>query len=274
MWQTYDYYMEPNAAFFGARHGSEPIHIMYYGPTTGYQVQVVNNTRFSLTKYTVKATSYNLNGTVAWTNTKNNVNVAADTIVNIFTPTAGTTAPWFLDLNLYDSTGTRVSHNFYWQPMDGTNIYPMFTMPTTRLDTIHGGWRDSVDNIGVHNVTFTLKNYGIVPAVFNRIRCTRSPAPGVFPTTGGYKFDYTDRILPIHFSENYFSLAPGDSQLITIQFDDADLGAGNHPVISVEGINMPLDTLPILPHLSVLPATTFRELLTKRESILLCLIIT
>jgi hypothetical protein len=78
----------------------------------------------------------------------------------------------------------------------------------------------------------------------------------VFPTTGGYKYDYTDRILPIHFSENYFSLAPGDSQTITIQFDDSDLGTGNHPVVSVEGINMLLDTIPMSLVTAVLPHNT------------------
>jgi hypothetical protein len=135
----------------------------------------------------------------------------------------------------------------------------MFTMAKTRLDTIRnspqltGGWHDSIDNSNVHNLTFKVKNYGTVPAVFNRIRCTRKPVGGGFPTTGGYRYDYTDRILPIHFSENYFSLAPGDSQTITIQFDDADLGAGNHPVVSVEGINMLRDTIPMALVTAVLP---------------------
>jgi hypothetical protein len=149
--------------------------------------------------------------------------------------------------------------------MDGTNIYSMFTMAKARVDTVHGGciWSKPIGNDVVHTLTFTLKNYGTVPAVFNRIRCTRSPAPGVYPTTGGYKFDYTDRILPIHFSENYFSLAPGDSQTIIIQFDDSDLGAGNHPVVSVEGINMLLDTIPMAGNVAVLPRNTLVGNTTK-----------
>jgi len=107
-----------------------------------YRLSIIRDSLFA--KYTVKATSYNLNGTVSWSNSKSNVNIAADTIINIFTPTAGTTTPWFLDLNLYDSTGMRVSHNFYWQPMDGTNIYSMFYHGDYKTDT--NSWWLAHDN--------------------------------------------------------------------------------------------------------------------------------
>jgi hypothetical protein len=117
----------------------------------------------------------------------------------------------------------------------------MFAMATTRLDTLHGGytWAKAMFG-GVHKLTFSLKNYGTVPAVFNRIRCTRQ---GPNPIVNNGLYDNTNRILPIHFSNNYFSLAPGDSESITITFDDADLGAGNTPLVTVEGVNMPLDTI-------------------------------
>ena len=40
VWQTYDYYFEPTAAYFGAKKASEPLHIQW-NPATD-NVEVVN----------------------------------------------------------------------------------------------------------------------------------------------------------------------------------------------------------------------------------------
>ena len=40
VWQTYDYYLEPTAAYFGAKHACEPLHIQW-NPSTD-RVEVVN----------------------------------------------------------------------------------------------------------------------------------------------------------------------------------------------------------------------------------------
>jgi hypothetical protein len=45
------------------------------------------------------------------------------------------------------------------------------------------------------------------------------------------------RILPVHYNDNYFSLAPGDTQTVEIKFDDSDKGDGN-PKLSISGINV------------------------------------
>ncbi len=40
VWQTYDYYLEPTAAYFGCKKGSEPLHIQW-NPVTE-NIEVVN----------------------------------------------------------------------------------------------------------------------------------------------------------------------------------------------------------------------------------------
>ena len=40
VWQTYDYYFEPTAGYFGARKGSEPLHIQWNAATD--DIEVVN----------------------------------------------------------------------------------------------------------------------------------------------------------------------------------------------------------------------------------------
>jgi mannosylglycoprotein endo-beta-mannosidase len=46
-----------------------------------------------------------------------------------------------------------------------------------------------------------------------------------------------DRVLPIFYEDNYFSLFPGESRTISIQFAAADL-AGEQPKLVVEGWNI------------------------------------
>jgi beta-mannosidase len=219
MWQTYDYYLEGTGAMYGSMKGAEPIHIMYYGST---QVQVVNNTMNALANYSATATTYNLNGTKAGTANTASVNVAADAASNVFGITAGTSTPYFLDLKLRDPSGNVVSKNFYTFPNDGvTNISGLLTMTKTTVPaTADAAW---TKNGTTNTVTLKVYNAGSVCAISCRLMLTQG-------TSG-------TRVLPVHFNDNYFSLIPGDTQSVSIQFDDADL-AGQAPTLTLSGINV------------------------------------
>lgn len=221
MWQTYDYYMEGTGGMYGSQKGAEPVHIMYYG-TGAYQVSVVNNTRAAISNHTATAATYNLNGTRVWTNSAA-VNVAADASANVFGITAGSSTPYFLDLKLRDAAGNVVSKNFYWLPNSGTNISAMLSMTSAPVAaTTTPTWTKN----GVENtITFKLANTAAVCAIACRIQVTRGSPTGI-------------RVLPIHYNDNYFSLIPGDTQSITIKFDDVDL-AGTQPYICITGVNVP-----------------------------------
>jgi hypothetical protein len=226
VWQTYDYFMEGTGAMYGSQKGAESIHIMYYGSN---QVSVINNTRSALSGYSVSAATYNLNGTRAWQNSNNAVSVAADASANIFGITAGTSTPYFLDLKLKDASGKVVSKNFYWLPNSNTNIRNMLTMgqATMTVTTPAATWTTS----GVENtITCKIVNTGTVCAIACRLQLTRA-ASGV-------------RILPVHYNDNYFSLIPGDTQYVTVKFDDVDMGSEN-PKLCLTGVNVPQTCIPI-----------------------------
>ena len=219
MWQTYDYYLEGTGAMYGSMKGAEPIHVMYYGST---QVQVVNNTMNALANYTVTATTYNLDGTKAGATNTASVNVAADTASNVFGITAGTSTPYFLDLKLRDPSGNIVSKNFYTFPNNGvTNISGMLTMnkavvvPTATANWVKTGTENTI--------TFKVVDTSAVCAIACRLQViTRNT---------------NTRVLPVHYNDNYFSLAPGDTQFVSVNFDDADT-KGDYPVVSITGINV------------------------------------
>lgn len=223
VWQTYDYYMEGTGAMYGSQKGSQPVHIMYYG-SGNYNVSVINNTRDALSNYSATATTYNLDGSQVWTKTES-VTLGADEANDNALGggiTKGTSTPYFLDLKLRDSQGNVAAKNFYWLPSSGTNISGMLSMDkaTLTLTTDGAAW----DRAGEENtLSFKVVNGSAVCAVACRLKLTG---------TGSGK-----RILPCHYNDNYFSLAPGDTQTVVIQFDEVDRG-GEDPKLVVSGINV------------------------------------
>jgi hypothetical protein len=107
----------------------------------------------------------------------------------------------------------------------------MLTMAqaTVAMTTAQATWTRS----GVENtITLKIVNTSTLPAVACRLLLTRTTA-----MTG-------IRILPVHFNDNYFSLAPGDTQSITVQFDEVDR-AGTTPQLCLTGVNVPQTCFPI-----------------------------
>jgi beta-mannosidase len=45
------------------------------------------------------------------------------------------------------------------------------------------------------------------------------------------------RILPVFYSDNYVSLLPGETKVITMRLKDEDTG-GDEPVVDVTGFNL------------------------------------
>jgi hypothetical protein len=197
--------------------GSEPIHVQYYNSNS---IQVINNTRQPISNYSVSAATYNLAGTKAWSNSQA-ISVGADSLANAFPVTLATGAPNFLDIKLKDAGGNIVSKNFYWLPNSGTNISGMLTMNKAVLvPTATANWSKT----GTENtITFKIVDTSAVCAIACRLQViTRNT---------------NTRVLPVHYNDNYFSLAPGDTQFVSVKFDDADT-KGDYPVVSISGINV------------------------------------
>ena len=64
VWQTYDYYFEPTAAYFAIKKASEPLHIQW-NPATD-EVEVVNYSAGTHKGLTAKVQVLNMDASVAW----------------------------------------------------------------------------------------------------------------------------------------------------------------------------------------------------------------
>ncbi len=227
VWQTYDYYLEPSAAYFGCKKGSEPLHIQW-NPVSE-NVEVVNYNGGNVSGLTATAEILNMDGSKQW---EKSVTIASkeDSVTNcIKTQYPSTLTPvHFLRLTLSASgekadpaTGTGIiSENFYLHGLEEDNYRAIRTLPnaklqaaTTRIGPEHGVWQLST----------RLQNISQQPALMVRVSAVREK-------TG-------DRILPAIYNDNYIAIMPGEERTIKTELRVADT-RGEDPRIVVTGFNL------------------------------------
>lgn len=216
VWQTYDYYFEPTGAYYGSKKGSEPIHIQW-NPLRD-DIEVVNYHTQDWTGLVAKAQVIDETGKVQWEkeltfDIKDDETVACFPLE--FPETL--TASYFVKLTL--NKGDKVlSDNFYLAGKEEGNYQSLTKIPQVKLTNNLTFTKDGDNWIGKG----TIKNETSTPAVFLRLKVTGNKS--------------NDLILPIVYSDNYFSLMPGEEKAVEITFKNEDT-RGEQPVLSIEGIN-------------------------------------
>lgn len=218
VWQTYDYYLEPTAAYFAIKKASEPLHIQW-NPATD-EVEVVNYSAGTRNNLTAKVQILNMDGSVAWEKTAT-VNSREDTTekcIRLEFP-ENLSQVHFLKLWLTEN-GNIVSDNFYHRSLEENNYQALKQLPQVSLNCQSEASRNEK---GDWTATVTLENPASVPALMIRVNVT------------GDKDG--DQFLPILYSDNYFALLPKEKKVITIRWKDVDT-RGNNPIFNISGYNV------------------------------------
>ena len=217
VWQTYDYYFEPTAAYFGCKKGSEPLHIQW-NPVTE-SIEVVNNSGGNASGLTAAVEVLNLDGTKQWEKSTS-VDSSEDSFVSCIKMEypSGLSPLHFLRLSLTRGAET-VSTNFYMRGPSEDNYRAIRQLPKVNLEAATRAERQD------HRwqLTTELHNSSNQPALMVRLKAVREK-------TG-------DRILPAIYSDNYLALMPGERQTIRTELEHADT-RGETPRIAVEGFNV------------------------------------
>jgi len=217
VWQTYDYFLEPTAAYFGAKKASEPLHVQWNPVSDG--VEIVNYSGGDQRDLSVKAEILNLDGGVKWEKTAV-LDSAEDSVA---APIAleypeGLSPVHFIRLKLLRGSAL-VSENFYWRAAEEGNFQPLRLLPKVKVEAV-----TRVDRQGERWVLKTdLKNPSRDPALMVRLKAVRNKSG--------------DRILPAIFSDNFVCLMPGEQRSIRTQLEDADT-RGESPRIVIDGFNI------------------------------------
>ena len=205
VWQTYDYYYDPTGAYWGAKKACEHLHVQWNCLTNS--VKAVNTTGTDLKNALVKATVYNMDGTVAFEMASPQIDVPATNVAEAFTldfdsHKAQLTPLHFIRLEMSDASGKLLSDNFYWRngekDLDYTALssLPKADVACRLLET---------PKPGSGKLKLLLTNRSQTVSFANRIRL-------VHKATG-------ERVLPILMSDNYVTLMPGEERVITVEAD-------------------------------------------------------
>ena len=218
VWQTYDYYFEPTAAYFAIKKASEPLHIQW-NPATD-EVEVVNYSAGNRSGLKAKVQILNMDASVAWEK-EADVDSNEDTTnkcIKLEYP-ANISKVHFIKMQLTE--GDRViSENFYHRSLEENNYQDLKQLPKVAL-TQNVTSAKAAD--GTWNATLTLENTTQTPALMVRVN--------VVGDKDG------DQFLPIFYTDNYFALMPGEKKEVKIHWKDVDT-RGNAPVVKVTGYNV------------------------------------
>jgi hypothetical protein len=216
VWQTYDYDLDVNGTYYGARKGCEAIHVQ--ASLTDWQVLVANHTARQLAGATVTAELYDLSGNSLAAPRSQPVTVAASSAATVFTVAfdASAPSPHLLRLRLTGASGQPLSENVYWRYRDAHDMRALGQLPEVPVSASvrRGGGQDQL--------TATLRNDGRAVAAMVVLSLRDR--------------DSGQRILPARYSENYLWLLPGETRDVTVSWPGGRRPAV--PGVVVSGYNV------------------------------------
>lgn len=112
-WQLYDYYLNPNGAFYATKKSCTPLQLVYnYG---NQEVYIVNEHLEKYENLRAVVRGYDIESQVLFEKTLS-VDVDPDSSGSVFQIEEGKnfSTTWFLDLRLYDADDQEINNNFYW----------------------------------------------------------------------------------------------------------------------------------------------------------------
>ena len=217
LWQTYDYYLEPTAAYFACKNVCEPLHIQWNRVTD--DVEVVNYSAGDAPGLTALAEVLNMDGSMQWKK-KATLESSEDSVVTCLTMEYpnGLTPVHFVRLTL-SRAGSPISTNLYLRGVQEGNYRAIRQLPKARIKTA----TDTRQQGNRWRLTTQLQNLSAYPALMTRLKAVRENSG--------------DRILPVIYSDNYFTLMPEEHRTVRTELNYADT-RGESPRIVVGGFNV------------------------------------
>lgn len=215
VWQTYDYYFEPTAAYFGAKKACEPLHIQYNALTE--RVEIVNHSAGNHKGIMATAMVFDLQGRLVAQQQRpfdSNEDSTQEWLKRTELLQTAITDVYFLRLQLSDQQGSVLSENTYIMGREEGNYKSLLQLPKANVEP-------SIELVGTTAMAVTLKNQGNTPAVFLRLNLKGKDG---------------EQILPVWYSDNYVTLMPDEQKTIQVAWKLED-ARGQKPMIEITAIN-------------------------------------
>lgn len=227
--RMWDWSLEPTASLYHTANSLEPLHAQFdYLKNT---VSVINDYYRSFSDYKVTAQVYDINSRKVYEESAT-VNLPEDGVANdvltIRFP-ENISQVHFIKLVLKDEKGKEVSSNFYWRSNDKYEGSKTLTGPAAsgfedlsklKPSKVNLSYKSREAN-GTYFVDITLKNTSNQIAFFNQLQFLDSKMSPIRPSF------YTD---------NFFTLLPGEKKTVTIETAKEKLNNG--VVLALKGWNV------------------------------------
>jgi exo-1,4-beta-D-glucosaminidase len=242
IWHLYDYDLRPAGGYFGSKKALELVHVQFsYDDRT---VAIVNGKQEALKELKVVAKIYDTSMKERFSHEEVS-DVAADAATKSFAVAEpqGITSTYFLNLQLFSSSGELLSRNFYW--LSSKADVPDFSKtewyytPLTEFADFA-----ALQDLPKATVTAAMNVSDAANEIAARVKLEN--------TGSGLAFLVRLRLLkgkdgaealPVFFDDNYVSLLPGEKREITAHVRKSDLGDAK-PSLVVDGFNVAPMQLP------------------------------
>ena len=237
IWHLYDYYLVPAGGYYGTKKACEPVHVQYSYDDNS--VAVVNGTYETLKGTKVSAKIYNIDAKEK-ASREATLDLSEDSSTKAFDlpKPDGLTPTYFLKLELHDAAGKLLSDNFYWLSLKADVLDW-----NKRKDTVYTPQKEFGDLTGLNSlptakvaITRRIDFAGKNP-LFSVIAENKSDSVAFMVHPRFTRGKGGDDLTPVFWTDNYFSLLPGEKKSVTATFDSTAL-QGATPELVVEGWNV------------------------------------
>jgi mannosylglycoprotein endo-beta-mannosidase len=198
----YDYYLDYTGGYFGYKHGAAPVHIQLN--LNDSVVCVLNQTTSNLADLTAVTSLYDLHGKII-SEKEYPVNLREQYVKlleKIVLP-KDENEIFFLKLKLTDH-GKLIDENLYWLSNKHDSYEKMNNLQKTSVKTV-------ISRTTEGHAIIDISNQENETAFFIRLRIVNSK---------------NKLVLPSYFTDNYFTLLPGDKKQVDLDFTSADTPVG------------------------------------------------
>ncbi|WP_264563789.1 glycoside hydrolase family 2 protein [Flavobacterium sp. N3904] len=196
--QLYDHYFEYTASYFAVKKACRPIHILY--EPRNNEIRLANNTAKTVKAVRVKAILCDING-IKISEQETTIDIKLGTAITCFK-----LKPYenkevhFLKLEA-KINNNEIVDNFYWLENNNGSCQDLNTMPMAEVSIKH----EIVNKGETVLVKVNIENNTPYVSLLNKLKIKNNKG---------------ESVLPVFYSDNYFSLLPGEKKTINLSFEN------------------------------------------------------
>lgn len=215
LWNIYDWYLNPHAAYYFSKKALEPLHIQLNANNN--QVSVINILSKQFDGLKVRARAYDTEMKMKWER-EEAIDMKADCYQEVFkVPSLADITPvYFVKLELLDAKGKVLSDNIYWRSSKNPENYSELSKLEYVKPELSYKAEETKDEC---IIKVKVKNTDRKISFMNRLAVVKK--------------NTNEEILPTFWDDNFITLLPGEEKSVTAKVSKIDL-KGSAYIITVD----------------------------------------